>query len=306
LPAEVKLIFIGDPGQLPPIGPGLPFHTMVKATGIPSVTLDVVHRQNDATGIPAVASAVRIGKAIDLRRFDPNVALSPGVYLFPASKDDVAGKTVAAFRAMCGRVPAYGSTAALHEMDVQILTQVKNGPAGSKELNRAIEVEYMARQANVDNWGLSVGSKIMWLKNDYTKAPQLDAEGKPVVDKVTGDPICSGFMNGSLGLITKPHPKGAWVRFDDGAEDAITTADLEKLTHGWAISVYKAQGSAFKRVIIPVVRSKLLDRTMLYTAITRAVETVVLVGDMAHLNQIITTAPKNLERGHGLVFDVAT
>lgn len=302
LPAEVNLIFIGDPGQLPPIGPGLPFHTMVKATSIPSVTLDIVHRQDDATGIPAVASAVRSGKAIGLTRFDPNVALAPGVYLFPATKDDVAGKTLAAFRAMCGRVPAYGKTAALHEMDVQILTQVKNGPAGSKELNRAIEAEYMARQAHVEDWGLSVGSKIMWLKNDYTKAPQLDAEGKPVVDKVTGDPICAGFMNGSLGVVTKPHPKGAWVRFDDGSEDAITTADLEKLTHGWAISVHKAQGSAFRRVIIPVVRSKLLDRTLLYTAITRAVETVVLVGDTEVIAETIFSLPKSLSRDNGLVF----
>ncbi|WP_274629030.1 AAA family ATPase [Arvimicrobium flavum] len=304
LPIEVNLIFIGDPGQLPPIGPGLPFHTMVKTADIPSVTLDVVHRQDDATGIPAVASAVRIGKAVDLRRFDPNVALTPGVYFFPASKDDVAGKTVAAFRAMCGRVPAYGKSAALHEMDVQILTQVKNGPAGSKELNRAIEVEYMARQANIEDWGLSVGSKIMWLKNDYTKSPQLDAAGDPVVDKVTGNPICAGFMNGSLGIVSKLHPKGAWVRFDDGVEDAITAADLEKLTYGWAISVHKAQGSAFKRVIIPVVQSKLLDRTMLYTAITRAIETVVLVGDLDHLNEIVCSSPRSLERGNALAFSI--
>ena len=278
---------------------------MVKATSIPSVTLDVVHRQDDATGIPAVASAVRTGKAVGLRCFDPNVALKPGVYLFPASKDDIAGKTVAAFRAMCGRVPAYGKTAALHEMDVQILTQVKNGPAGSKELNRAIEVEYMANQANVEDWGLSVGSKIMWLKNDYLKAPQLDPDGKPVVDKVTGDPICAGFMNGSLGVVTKPHPKGAWVRFDDGAEDAIATADLEKLTHGWAISVHKAQGSAFKRVIIPVVRSKLLDRTMLYTAITRGIETVVLVGDIDLINEIVDQPPTSLQRDQHLDLNAA-
>lgn len=74
------------------------------------------------------------------------------------------------------------------------------------------------------------------------------------------------------------------MRFDDGAEDVITTADLEKLAHGWAISVHKAQGTAFKRVIIPVVRSKLLDRTMLYTAITPGIETVVLVGDIDLIN----------------------
>ncbi|MDH0614136.1 MULTISPECIES: AAA family ATPase [unclassified Agrobacterium] len=300
LPIEVNLIFIGDPGQLPPIGPGLPFHTMVKATRIPSVTLDVVHRQDDATGIPAVASAVRSGKSVALRRFDPNVALSPGVYLFPATKEDVAARTLAAFRAMCGRVPAYGRTAALHDMDVQILTQVKNGPAGSKELNRAIEIEYMARQANVEDWGLSVGSKIMWLKNDYSKAPQLDADGSPLLDKVTGEPVCSGFMNGSLGVVTKPHPKGAWVRFDDGAEDAVTAADLEKVTHGWAISVHKAQGSAFRRVIVPLVGSKLLDRTLLYTAVTRAVETVVIVGDPEVLRRTIEEPPTALDRSSSM------
>jgi exodeoxyribonuclease V alpha subunit len=208
----------------------------------------------------------------------------------------MAGKTLAVFRAMCGPVPAKGKTADLHNLDVQILTQVKNGPAGSKELNRAIETEYMARQENVEDWGLSVGSKIMWLKNDYSKAPRLDAEGKTVVDKVTGSPICTGFMNGSLGLVTKPHSKGAWARFDDGAEDLITTADLEKLTHGWAISVHKAQGSAFRRIVIPVVRSKLLDRTMLYTAITRGIETVVLVGNSDTINEIIATAPASLQR----------
>lgn len=302
LPVEVKLIFIGDPGQLPPIGPGLPFHTMVKADGIPRVTLDVVHRQDDVTGIPAVASLVRLGEAINLRRFDPSIALSPGVFLFPARKDDIAAKTLAAFRAMCGSAPAPGKVATLHDLDVQLLTQVKSGPAGSKELNRAIEAEYMARQPNVGDWGLSVGSKVMWLKNDYSKAPQLDPEGNPIFNPATGEPVCMGFMNGALGVLQKLHPKGACVRFDDGSEDVVIAADLEKLTHGWAVSVHKAQGSAFRRVIIPVVPSRLLDRTMLYTAITRAIETVVLVGDIDHINEAISTPPRSLERTTALDF----
>ncbi len=88
----------------------------------------------------------------------------------------------------------------------------------------------------------------------------------------------------------------ARLQFDDGAEDVITTADLEKLTHGWAISVHKAQGSAFRRVIIPVVRSKLLDRTMLYTAITRGIEAVVLIGDNDLINEIIEAPSASLQR----------
>ncbi|MCJ9749892.1 ATP-binding domain-containing protein [Neorhizobium sp. BETTINA12A] len=68
-------------------------------------------------------------------------------------------------------------------------------------------------------------------------------------------------------------------------------------------SVHKAQGSAFKRVIIPVVRSKLLDRTMLYTAITRDVETVVIAGDIDLINEMVAAAPASLERNTALRFD---
>lgn len=71
----------------------------------------------------------------------------------------------------------------------------------------------------------------------------------------------------------------------------------------FAISVHKAQGSAFKRVIIPVFRSKLLDRTMLYTAITRGVETVVIVGNTDLINEMVAAAPASLERNTALRFD---
>jgi exodeoxyribonuclease V alpha subunit len=305
IPEETNLIFIGDPSQLPPIGAGLPFHAMVNSETIPSVTLDIVHRQSADTGIPAVAASVSSGKPPRLRVFDPNAPMSTGVFLLAASADDIAAKTLAAFRAMCGPAPANGKTDVLHDLDVQILTQTRSGPAGSRELNRAIEEEYMARQTKVEDWGLGIGSKVLWLRNDYSKAPRIDLEGKPVIDERTGEPIFSGFMNGSLGTLRKPHARGAWVTFDDGAADVVTAADLEKLTYGWAISVHKAQGSAFKRVIIPVTKSKLLDRTMLYTAVTRAIATAVLVGDAALIDDVISNAPRSLARETRLRFPTA-
>jgi exodeoxyribonuclease V alpha subunit len=87
---------------------------------------------------------------------------------------------------------------------------------------------------------------------------------------------------------------------DDGAEDVITTTDLEELTHGKAISVRKAQGSAFKRIIIPVVRP---DRILLYSATTRGIETVFLVGDIDLINEIILEAPASFQRTTALRFD---
>lgn len=96
----------------------------------------------------------------------------------------------------------------------------------------AIDEEYMANQAPIDDWGLRLGSKVLWLKNDYMKTPQLDSEGQPVTKPATGEPVFSGFMNGSLGVINQAKAKGPRLVLDDGAEDFITSADLEKMTPG--------------------------------------------------------------------------
>jgi exodeoxyribonuclease V alpha subunit len=303
IPTEVDLVFIGDPAQLPPIGPGLLFRSMVATDAIPRVALDVIHRQDDRTGIPRVGDMIRTGVVPSLLQFSDAAPLAPGVFLVPAKQDDIASKTLQVFRAMTGQAPETGRADRLHELDVQILTQTKNGPAGAKALNRCIETEYMARQPRIRDWGLSLGSKVLWLKNDYRKAPLRDRSGKVILDVLTNEPTYSGFMNGVIGTIRQPHPDGVWVVFDDGTEDAISEADLEKLTHGWAISVHKAQGSAFRRVILPITPSRLLDRTMIYTAVTRAVETVVLIGDPDVIGKAISTPPRMISRATGLKLD---
>lgn len=291
LPADVDLLFVGDPGQLPPIGPGAPFHQLVKAAAVPRTTLDIVHRQSERTGIPAVAGEIRAGRLPDLPRFDPGHPLAPGVFLVPAAREGVGEAALGVFRAMVGQPPALGRANALHDMDVQILCLLKNGPGGSKVLNEAVEREWMACQEPVPGWGLSVGSKVMWLHNDYGKSPLRGANGEQLLDPVRGEPMFAGFTNGALGMVCRLADGGAWLEFDDGAADRVHVADLEHLTRGWAISVHKAQGSAFRRVVIPVSRSRILDRALLYTAVTRGVETVVLVGDPAELRRTVEAPP---------------
>jgi exodeoxyribonuclease V alpha subunit len=124
-----------------------------------------------------------------------------------------------------------------------------------------------------------------------------------ILNPLTNEPTYAGFMNGAIGTIRRLHPDGAWVVLDDGTEDAISEADLEKLAHGWAISVHKAQGSAFRRVILPITPSRLLDRTMIYTALTRAVETAVLIGDPDVISKAISTPPRTISRATGLKLD---
>ena len=209
LPPEVDLLFIGDPGQLPPIGPGLPFRRMIATGAIPKVELDVVHRQAEASGIPAVAAAIRNGHLPALPRFDPSRPFSRGVFLLPTIPDRTGAATITAFRAMVGSAPPPMRTSSLHDADVQILCPVKNGASGTKAINESIEAEWMVHQPSIANWGLSIGSKVMWLRNDYTKAPMKDADGSLIINPATGEPVCTGFMNGSLGVIKRATAKGA-------------------------------------------------------------------------------------------------
>ncbi|WP_216074068.1 hypothetical protein, partial [Acinetobacter baumannii] len=74
------------------------------------------------------------------------------------------------------------------------LGQSKSGPAGTKALNQAIERIWLVNQPRISAWGLAVGSKVLWLRNDYDKAPERDSDGRIVVDPVTGKPTCAGFM----------------------------------------------------------------------------------------------------------------
>ena len=233
LPRDVAILFIGDPAQLPPIGPGLPFHRMVESAVIPLVELDVTHRQASETGIPQVAGAVREGRFPRLPSFDPARPEERGVFLQAAETGGLATAAMKVFEAMVGDAPAAEHAEVLHVADVQILCAAKSGPDGSRAINDRIESRWMAHQRPVHDWGLSVGSKILWLKNDYAKAPMRSEDGEPMKDSATSDLICAGFMNGSLGVVRRPTTSGAWVRLDDGAEDEITRADLEKVTRGW-------------------------------------------------------------------------
>ena len=81
IPSTMDLLFIGDPAQLPSVGPGLLYHRMVGCEAIPQVELDRVHRQAHDTGIPVLAGEIRRGCLPDLRDFDPSVPLAPGIFL---------------------------------------------------------------------------------------------------------------------------------------------------------------------------------------------------------------------------------
>ena len=270
LPEPVRLLLVGDPFQLPPIGPGLVFHILVDSRGVPQQELTQVHRQAAGSGIPSIANEIRHGRA---PTFDSFGGPACGVALIEAASQHI-GRTV---------IDVMRSLADCSE--VQILGVTKRGDAGTETFNAAIHKLVTVGNPSLAGWGFAETEPVIHLVNDYEHE----------------------LFNGSLGrirrIIVERSGKGT-IRNSidcdfDGVMHRFAGDSLDRIELAHAITVHKAQGSQFKRVIIPVVRSRLLDRTLVYTALTRAVEQVVFVGNREALIQAIQAPPHSQRRRVG-------
>jgi exodeoxyribonuclease V alpha subunit len=266
LPSGVRLILVGDPSQLPPIGPGLVLHALVGLPSIPQTTLKVVKRQSSASGIPQVAAAIREHQIPTWAPYlgKPDV----GVSFVPCSLLEL-DKTVERIYEQIG-----GNG---EDFTVEILCTTKANQGGIEHLNTALHNRYrqaaepvscfstefgMVGATTLARLPVKVGDLVMFTKNDYEL----------------------GLRNGSLGTITQAlavtsSDGPCCVAEFDGIEYELNTTHIQALTHAYAITVHKSQGSQFRRVVVPIRDSRMLDQALIYTAVTRGVEQVVLVGD---------------------------
>lgn len=275
LPKGVRLLTVGDHHQLPPIGPGLVFHRLVESTTVPVVELIQVHRQAAATGIPQVAKQVRDGKLPELSEYEGR---GSGVHFIEANEESI----VDHFKVILSDLGGFHET--------QILGVTKSGCAGVKEINNSFHREMTVNQPRLDGWGLAETDPIIYTTNDYERE----------------------LFNGSLGRIEKVFPDASLPDTDeesaprraratfDGREVDLSDDDLGNVELAYAITTHKAQGSQFRRVVVPITKSRLLDRTLVYTALTRGVEQVIFVGDKRTFEESIVNPPSASLRRVGL------
>jgi exodeoxyribonuclease V alpha subunit len=257
LPDGVRLLMVGDPYQLPPIGFGLVFHKIVESHTIPQVELTQVHRQAESSGIPSVALSIRAGIAPKLNAFN---GLSTGVTFIDCVSEKIVGVLFDAYKSWDDMT------------NTQILGITKSGIAGVRAINDYFHQILSAGKQRLSQWNLAEGDPVIHLVNDYDRL----------------------LFNGTLGFIKRIAADGyasSIVCDFDGIEHIFQETELDKIAPAYGITVHKAQGSQFKRVAIPITKCRLLDRTLIYTALTRGIEQVVFVGDKYAFTNAVINQP---------------
>ncbi|WP_231365832.1 MULTISPECIES: AAA family ATPase [unclassified Thioalkalivibrio] len=267
LSPEARLVLVGDPDQLPSVGQGNMLLDLVKSGSVPRVHLDKIHRQGEGSPIIEAAHAVNAGKV-------PQIANSSAysqVWCSGGEGGDLAEANMIRDKILHEIIPMQMGEGLEVGNGIQVLTPSNNGPLGMLEMNKALQ--RIAQSGELDGKkkvkgfrGLMIveGDRVIQTRNDY----DLDVR------------------NGEFGRVLEIGEDGRLViqfEGDDREPVQIEKGKARYISLGYAITVHKSQGSEFKSVIMPVTNTYghglIADRALDYTAITRAKERVVLVGD---------------------------
>jgi exodeoxyribonuclease V alpha subunit len=258
VPLAATLLLVGDADQLPSVGPGTVLQDLLAVPGIPAVRLTTIFRQAAQSRIVSNAHRVNRGEFPDLAATPADARQD---FFFLAEDDPLRLRDLIVGLAQ-RRLPAKYGLDPLAE--IQVLTPMHRGPIGAGQLNAALQAALNPPRngtAELLRGGriFRVGDRVLQQRNNYDK----------------------GVYNGDLGRIAAidPSEQSVAVRFDD-REVPYDFSDLDELTLAYAVTVHKSQGSEYPAVILPLhtTHYPMLQRNLLYTAITRAKRLLVLVG----------------------------
>lgn len=265
LPMTTRLILVGDVNQLPSVGPGNVLGDILNSGAVPSVVLRHIFRQAQESFIVVNAHRINAGQFPRQSPYPP-----PQADFYWISQDDSERVQSIIVETVCDRIPErYG----LDPMrDVQVLTPMHKGEVGTQALNQLLQARLNPRPARGrcveikrGSVAFRVGDRVLQLRNNYDKE----------------------VFNGDLGWVEELDADSGElaVRFDSGVVHLEAT-ELDDLTLAYAVSVHKSQGSEYPAVIIPVVTQHymLLQRNLLYTALTRARRLAIMVGSERAFN----------------------
>jgi exodeoxyribonuclease V alpha subunit len=268
VPPGAHLLLVGDVDQLPSVGAGEVLRDVLAAEAIPRVRLTTIFRQAQQSGVVVNAHRINAGQP-------PVFGEHPDFFLFAV--EDAEATAEAVVDIVARRIPhRFG----VHPRDIQVLTPMHRGPAGAGNLNIVLQQALApARDGAPERRHgarvFRVADKVIQIRNNYDKG-------------------AAGVFNGTVGIVTalSTVDRQVTVRTDEDEDIGYDFDELDELQHAYAITVHRSQGSEYPAVVIPLTMSSytLLQRNLLYTAITRAKRVVVLVGSRKALAVAVRTA----------------
>jgi exodeoxyribonuclease V alpha subunit len=268
IPAGAHLLLVGDVDQLPSVGAGEVLRDMLAAQSVPRVRLTTIFRQAQQSGVVVNAHRINAGQA-------PLFGEHPDFFLFGVEEPEATAEVVVDIVAR--RIPRrFG----IHSRDIQVLTPMHRGPAGAGNLNILLQQALAPSRDGTPErrHGARVfrpGDKVIQIRNNYDKG-------------------AAGVFNGTVGTVTELSIQDhqLTVRTDEDEDIAYDFDELDELQHAYAITVHRSQGSEYPAVVIPLTMASytLLQRNLLYTAVTRARKLVVLAGSRKALAIAVRTA----------------
>ncbi|MEL3947334.1 ATP-dependent RecD-like DNA helicase [Streptomyces sp. LNU-CPARS28] len=269
VPPGAHLLFVGDVDQLPSVGAGEVLRDLLSGDGpVPAVRLTRVFRQAQQSGVVTNAHRINAGQP----------PLTQGLndfFLFVEDDTEEAGRLTVDVAAR--RLPAkFGLDP---RRDVQVLAPMHRGPAGAGHLNGLLQQAITPGRPDLPEKRFGgrvfrVGDKVTQIRNNYEKG-------------------ANGVFNGTVGVVTAldADEQRLTVRTDEDEEVPYDFDELDELAHAYAVTIHRSQGSEYPAVVIPVTTGAwmMLQRNLLYTAVTRARKLVVLVGSRKALGQAVRT-----------------
>lgn len=280
IPLGARMVLVGDSDQLPSVGPGNVLKDIIESNCFEVVRLTNIFRQEHRSDIVINAHKIQNGENIILDNDSKD--------FFFLKRDNSTDIIKTALTLIKNKLPSYVGA---KESDIQVLTPQRKGNLGVIALNSSLQVYLNPKDSKKSevlfgNRIMRVGDKVMQIKNNYQTSWRIESEEGYVQEEGLG------VFNGDVGVISwiNEFAKTITVEFDDKKIVDYPYGQIDELEHAFAVTVHKSQGSEYPAVIIPLqnVPQMLMNRNLIYTAITRAKKCVVIIGDEQTFRKMVT------------------
>jgi len=287
-----RLILVGDANQLPSVGPGSVLKDIIDCEKFSVVRLNKIFRQASKSDIIVNAHKINKGEAVTLDNKSMDF-----FFLKRYDADKIINVTL---QLISQKLPKYVDATSY---DIQVLTPMRKGLLGVERLNKVLQQflnppEKGKREKEHGDGVLREGDKVMQIKNNYQLAWEITSKFGLAIDSGVG------VFNGDMGIVKEINDfaQTLTVEFEEGRVVEYPFSGIDELELSYAITIHKSQGSEYPAIVIPILDGPrmLMNRNLIYTAVTRARKCVTLVGDDNTFNEMIMN-DKQLDRYCGLI-----